>query len=135
MKGWFARVGQLLAPADEESARLVSKLGDGEGLRLSVTKVRSLDWHNMYFGCCRAIGLNCDPVRDEHSIDYELRIRAGHYDVMFVDGVEVRLPKRIAFDKLTSHEWAALWLSLDLAMQEHFHFDFDSWKRSGRRAA
>lgn len=130
-KGWFAKVGHgnLLAPADEPSSKLVASLGAGEGLVMSVKKVRSLYWHNMYFACCREIGRHCDPVRDEDSIDLELRIRAGHFTKTFIDGFEVRSPKRIAFDKMTAQEWAALWPSLDLAMQEHFHFDFEAWKR------
>lgn len=128
MKAWFARVKDMLMPADAASAKLVANMAEGEGLVMSVKKVRSLHWHRMYFGICREIGQNCDPVRDEGSIDYELRIRAGHYEVMFVDGIEVRYPKRIAFDKLDAHEWAALWPSLDLAMQEHFGFDHEAQK-------
>jgi len=132
MKSWFARPGQdlVLTPADEPSSKLVSRLAPGEGLVMNVLKVRSLEWHRMYFGCCREIGQNCDPVRDENSIDYELRVRAGHFDVMFVDGHEIRVPKRIAFDKLTSDQWAGLWPSLDLAMFETFGFDFEAWKNA-----
>lgn len=131
-KNWFARIGQelVLAPADAASSKLISKLTPGEGLVMSVLKVRSLEWHKLYFACCREIGQNCDPVRDENSIDYELRIRAGHYDVMFVNDHEVRVPKRIAFDKLTAQEWASLWPSLDLAMQGTFGFDFEAWKNA-----
>lgn len=128
MRGWFAKVGDRLAPADSTAAEIVRKMQAGEALMMSVTKVRSLQWHRLYFGCCRAIGENCDPPRNEDSIDAELRIRAGHYDVIFVDGHEVRVPKRIAFDKLTADQWAALWPSLDQAMQEGFGFDFEMWK-------
>lgn len=131
MKGWFAKVGNanLLAPADEPSSKLVAGLGAGEGLVMSVKKVRSLYWHNMYFAICTEIGKNCDPVRSKDSIDAELRVRAGHFDVLPGDGFQIRVPKRIAFDQMTAQEWAALWPSLDLAMQEHFHFDFEAWKR------
>jgi hypothetical protein len=131
MKGWFARVGStgFLVPACKASSEIVGRLGAGEGLVMSVKKVRSLSWHNMYFGCCRAIGQNCEPERDEDSIDAELRIRAGHFDVMFVEGHEIRVPKRIAFDKLSADEWANLWRKLDYAMQEGFGFDFEAWKR------
>lgn len=123
MKAWFAKAGDMLAAGCEESARLIRNLGPGEGVQMNAIKVRSLKWHKMYFACCREIGHNQEPQRDEDSIDYELRIRAGHYDVIYVDGIEVRYPKRIAFDKLTADQWAQLWQSLDLAMQEHFGFD------------
>lgn len=123
MSGWFAKVGDMLAAGCEESAKLIRNLGPGEGVYLSAKKIRSLKWHKMYFGICHEIGQNQDPVRDKDSIDCELRIRAGHYDVMFIDGHEIRYPKRIAFDKLTADQWAQLWPSLDLAMQERFGFD------------
>lgn len=132
MKHWFSRLGRNLIPADKRSERLVLSMADGEGLLLSTIRLRSVHWHNMYFGCCREIGKNCDPQRDEDSIDLDLRIRAGHYTVSFIDGIEIRSPKRIAFDKLTAQEWAGLWPSLDLAMQEHFGFDFEAWKRGDR---
>ena len=110
----------------------------------------------MYFGICRNIGDNQDPRRDESSIDYELRILAGHYDKMYLGknpaakflssilplvakvlppsmaiqlrelvtelarGLEVRVPKRIAFHKLSADEWGALWPSLELAIRENF---------------
>lgn len=123
MKAWFAKAGDMLAAGCEESAKLIRRLGPGEGVMMTAIRVRSLQWHRMYFACCREIGQNQEPARDEDSIDYELRIRAGHYDVIYVDGIEVRYPKRIAFDKLTADQWAQLWLSLDLAMQQHFDFD------------
>jgi hypothetical protein len=108
------------------------RLAPGEGLQLNAIKVRSLDWHKMYFGCCREIGRNQDPQRDEDSIDGELRIRAGHYEVIFVERREVLYPKRIAFDRLTADQWAQLWPSIDAAMLDGFGFDFEEWKKSGR---
>src|SRR5688572_10814531 len=123
MKAWFAKVGDALAAACDESAKLIRRLSHGEGVVMQAYRVRSLHWHRMYFGICRQIGENQDPQRDEDSIDCELRIRAGHYEVMFIDGHEIRYPKRIAFDKLSADQWAQLWPSLDLAMQERFGFD------------
>lgn len=113
-----------LVPADQEATETLDKLGDGECLLLRPVKVRSLHWHRMYFGICRVIGQNQDPARDESSIDMELRVLAGHYDVIHARKgnqlFEVRMPKRIAFDKLTADEWSALWPSLELAGRERF---------------
>lgn len=120
MKILLAKHGRGFLAAEEEAEKLHREMGAGEVMMLEVIRIRSLPWHRMYFGICREIGLNQDPQRDEDSIDYELRIRAGHYDVMFVDGLEVRTPKRIAFKKLTYDQWAALWPSLELAIREHF---------------
>jgi hypothetical protein len=116
----LVRKGRGFLPGDEAADELHRKMGDGEMITLKVLKIRNIAWHRMYYGICRDIGLNQDPQRDENSIDYELRIRAGHYDVMYVDGIEVRTPKRIAFDRLTGQEWEQLWPSLELAICEHF---------------
>jgi hypothetical protein len=124
MKLWLAKrrrddkVG--LVPTDDTSRAALARLGDGECVEVEIVRPRSLQWHRMYFGICRSIGENQDPPRDENSIDHELRVRAGHYDVMWVDGHECRVPKRIAFARLTADEWAELWPSLDLAIREHF---------------
>jgi hypothetical protein len=124
MKLWFAKVrrGEKagLIPTDEDSRALVNRLGDGECVQVEVIRPRSVPMHRMYFGICREIGLNQDPVRDEDSIDNELRILAGHYEVLWVAGHEVRYPKRIAFAKLTHDEWMQLWPSLELAINERF---------------
>lgn len=109
-----------LIPTDDQGASFIQKLVPGEIAFYSVLRPRSVRMHRLYFGLCRAIGKNQDPPRDESSIDYELRIRAGHYDVMIVDGHEARFPKRIAFDKLTHDEWMALWPRLEVAVIERF---------------
>lgn len=124
MKLWLAKVRRDnkvgLIPTDEESRTVISRLGDGECAQFAIVRPRSVQMNKMYFGICREIGKNQDPQRDEDSIDYELRIRAGHYEVMWVDGHECKFPKRIAFDKLTHDEWMELWPSLELAIREHF---------------
>lgn len=120
MKVWLAKHRLGFIATDEDSARLHRKMGEGECCLFKVVRVRSVPWHKMYFGICRSIGKNQDPQRDEDSIDYELRIHAGHYEVFYVGGVQCRRPKRIAFDQLTADEWAELWPSLELAIREHF---------------
>ena len=124
MKLWLAKVKRGdkvgLIPTDDQSRAVLSRMGDGECAEVELVRPRSLQWHRMYFGICREIGKNQDPQRDENSIDNELRVLAGHYDVMYVAGHEVRVPKRIAFAKLSGDEWAELWPSLELAICEHF---------------
>jgi hypothetical protein len=136
MKLWLAKrrrddkVG--LVPTDDASRAALGRLGDGECVEVEIIRPRSLQWHRMYFGICRAIGENQDPTRDEGSIDHELRVRAGHYDLMWIDGHECRVPKRIAFARLTADEWAELWPSLDLAIREHFGEEYiDGLARTG----
>lgn len=124
MKIWVAKVSREnkvgLIATDDDGKRLLNRMGDGECAEIEIVRPRSLQWHRMYFGICRTIGQNQDPPRDEASIDYELRVLAGHYDVMFVGGHEVRVPKRIAFAKLSGDQWSELWPSLELAINERF---------------
>lgn len=124
MKLWLAKVQRGakvgLIPTDDESRAVLGRLGEGECAEFEIVRPRSLPMHRMYFGICREIGKNQDPVRDENSIDYELRLLAGHYDVYHFDGHEVRVPKRIAFAHLTHDQWMELWPSLELAIRERF---------------
>lgn len=124
MKLWLAKItGRTsvgLIPTDDMSRTVLRRMGEGECAQVELVRPRSLSWHKMYFGICRDIGENQDPQRDEDSIDAELRIRAGHFYVLQIDGHDCRYPKRIAFDKLSADEWAALWPSLELAIREHF---------------
>lgn len=120
MSAWFYKKGNSLVPTDEEGRHGLEKLGDGECIEVTIVRPRSLQWHRMYFGICKLIGENQDPQRDADSIDYELRIRSGHYDVITIDGHEVRVPKRIAFAKLSAERWAALWPQFELAISTRF---------------
>jgi hypothetical protein len=124
MKLWLAKVQRNnkvgLIPTDDKSRAVLGRMEDGECAQVELVRPRSVPMHRMYFGICSQIGENQDPPRSEDSIDYELRIRAGHYEVMWIDGHECKYPKRIAFDKLTHDEWMELWPSLELAIREHF---------------
>lgn len=124
MKLWLAKVHRGkkvgLIPTDEIAAKIIANMSDGECAQVEFVRPRSAPWHRMYFGICREIGFNQDPQRTEDSIDSELRVRGGHYEVLLMDGHEVRVPKRIAFAKLSADEWAELWPSLELAIRERF---------------
>jgi hypothetical protein len=124
MRLWLVKVtGRTsvgLIPTDDIAKRILSRMEDGECAQVELVRPRSVPMHRMYFGICRQIGENQDPQRTEASIDAELRVRAGHYEVMLIDGHECRIPKRIAFDKLSHDEWMELWPSLELAIREHF---------------
>ena len=124
MRIWLAKVRREnkvgLIPTDEAARAILSRMGDGECCRVDLIRPRSVPWNKMYFGICRSIGENQEPPRTESSIDNELRIRAGHFEILWVDGHECRVPKRIAFDQLSADEWSELWPSLELAVRETF---------------
>jgi hypothetical protein len=126
------RVG--LVPTDQEAVDALCKMGDGECALFKMVRPRSLPWHRKYFAICGEIGKNQDPPRDKDSIDYELRVLGGHYEVMYArkgnELYEVRTPKRLAFDKLTAEQWEAVYPSLELAGRERFgneYWDNNTW--------
>lgn len=124
MKMYLAKVskgGKIgFVPADDAATTELAKLGDGEVIECSIIRPRSIQWNRMYWALCRTIGENQDPERDEDSIDAELRILAGHFDVMYVGNHEVRVPKRIAFDKLDADGWAKYWQKVEQAVAYRF---------------
>jgi len=128
MKLWLAKVereGKLgLIPTDDHSRALLGRMANGECAEFDIRRPRSVQWNRMYWGMCREIGENQDPQRDEDSIDSELRILAGHYELMFLDGHEVRVPRRLAFDKMDADEWADYWQRVELAISERFGSEY-----------
>lgn len=127
---WMAKVARGhkvgLIPTDDESRSFVTKLGDGECIEMRAVRVRSLPMHRRFFAILRSIGENQDPPRDEEDILGELKVLAGHYRTIFASDpqtgatFEVRMPKSIAFHRLTHDEWMALWPSLEAAGIERF---------------
>lgn len=120
MSAWFHKKGRALVPSDDEGIKGLMRMGDGECVLVTIVRPRSVSWHRKYMAICQSIGENQDPPRDKDSIDLELRIRSGHYDVTFIDGFEVRSPKRLAFAKLSAEQWEALWPSIEQAICEHY---------------
>lgn len=161
MKAWLCKVTREhrvgLIPTDDAGRELLAKMEHGECAEFAIIRPRSIQWHRLYFALCRTIGENQDPPRDESSIDYELRILSGHYEVMRLggahpgadllrrvhtlvgrmlpalvrqslealitqlsQGTEVRVPKRIAFDRMTGDEWAEYWKKAEQAIVVRF---------------
>lgn len=125
------RIG--LVPCDQESTEELDRLGDGEAAMFSMKRPRCLPAFRWWWATCAEIGRNQDPQRDRESICAELKVLAGHFIVVpleGVDGVQIRMPKSIAFDKLTEEQWRDLLPSLELAGRERFgntYFDRGAW--------
>jgi hypothetical protein len=109
-----------LIPTDDESAALLRRLGQGECVEVELTRPRSVQWNRMYWALCRTIGENQDPARDEDSIDAEIRILAGHYEVMHFGDHEVHVPKRLAFSRMDADQWAEYFKKAEIAISERF---------------
>lgn len=128
MKLWLAKVAGRksvgLIPTDDIATKVLSRMADGECVQIELVRPRSVQWHRLYWGLCRQIGDNQDPARDEDSIDAEIRILSGHFETIFVAGHEVRMPKRIAFNKMSADEWAFYWQKAELAVSERFGYEY-----------
>lgn len=118
MSAWFHKKGMSLHPSDEHGLKGLLRMGDGECVLVSVVRPRVASELRRYFAICTEIGENMDPPRDKDSVDLELRVRSGHYDVIFIEGHEVRVPKRLAFEKLSQDDWEAYWQRVELAISE-----------------
>lgn len=125
---WFAKVrrGEKagLIPTDEDSRTLVNRLADGECVQVRIVRPRSVQWNKLYWSLCDTIGENQDPQRTKESIDSEIRILSGHYEVMTVAGQPVCVPNRIAFDQLTADEWAEYFQKAEVAIAQRFGSEY-----------
>jgi len=134
VKLWMARVHRGdklgLIPTDEAGRKALSKMVDGECVEVEIIRPRSLPMHKRLFAILTDIGENSTPNRDPEDILDELKILAGHYEVMHVRDpesgsiFEVRRPKSIAFARLTHDEFMRLWPSLEQAGIERFGYEF-----------
>lgn len=125
---WFHKVNGrtqagLLAD-DEEGRSLLARMGDGECCMVKIIRPRSVQWNKLYWSLCQTIGENQDPQRTKESIDAEVRILSGHYEVMHVGAHEVRVPNRIAFDHMDGDEWAEYFMKAEIAIAERFGSEY-----------
>ena len=125
---WFHKVNGrtqagLLAD-DEEGKALLARMGDGECCMVKIIRPRSVQWNKLYWSLCQTIGENQDPQRTKESIDSEVRILSGHYEVMHVAGHRVCVPNRIAFDHMTADEWSEYFQKAEIAIAQRFGSEF-----------
>ena len=127
---WFKRVGDALYGVDEKSEKSIRRLAQGECVELEMKRSRSPQWNRLYWACCTEIGLNQDPERDEESISDEIKILAGHYNIVPISGTEfeVRSPKHINFRAMNHDQWVEYFDKADRVMLEHFKFDSHAFK-------
>lgn len=117
MPEWFRRIGDTLMPCDETALAALRKLKDQQAVRLHIDRVRSPEWHRLYFKRCAVIGENLGLSTD--AVDAKTRMMAGHVELAGQwEGRDLLVPARIAFDKLSADGWNAIWLGLEKAHEE-----------------
>lgn len=117
MPEWFRRCGDSLVPDNEDAMCALKKLQEGKPTRLHIDRVRSPEWHRLYFKRCAVIGENLGLSTD--AVDAKTRMMAGHVELAGQwEGRDLLVPARIAFDKLSANGWNAIWLGLEKAHEE-----------------
>jgi hypothetical protein len=124
VSAFFHKRGMALHPSDEAALKGLMRMGDGECVLVSVVRPRCANELRRYYAICQSIAENQDPPRDKDSIDHELRIRSGHYDVLLIEGHEIRTPKRIAFDKMSQEQWISYWERVEACVAQHFGVEY-----------
>lgn len=128
-KQLFARHGMALVPADDKAVKAIKRLAAGECVTLMMERSRSPQWHRWFMGGCASIAENSDEPLTTHAVKEALKLFAGHVELVQSKSGEVfKVPRSIAFEKLTQDEWATIWPALDQAARDHFRFDFQLFR-------
>jgi hypothetical protein len=125
MKIFLARHGDSLVSTDEESLRVIRRIGEGECQYFKRIAVRDGVAHRRYWGLMRLIANNVDqieidrirgvpvymPVFNEQNAHTAMKLCTGHYDTLPLGGSHyaVRVPKATNFEDMTPDEWLAYW--------------------------
>ncbi len=117
MPAWFKRSGDTFVPADEEARTAMRKVKEGKPTQLHIDRVRSPEWHRLYFKRCAVIAENTGLSTD--AVDAKTRMMAGHVELAGQwEGRDLFVPARIAFDKLSADGWQSSWIGLEKAHEE-----------------
>lgn len=98
----LTRRGDALVPVDEEDREVVSRLREGEPLRVDIKARRNVRQHRLYWALVRLLQKNTDLWGSEEAASDSLKLAAGHVDqVMNPLTGEIQLkPRSIAFEKM-----------------------------------
>ncbi len=123
MKIWLARHHESLVCTDEESLRVIRRLGEGECQCFERIAVRDPVAHRRYWGLMTMIGHHVDrieidrirkepvymPIFSKDNAHTAMKLCTGLYDTLPVGGTAyaVRVPKSTTFKEMTPDEWLA----------------------------
>jgi hypothetical protein len=119
MKG----AGNVLVPADEESAEQVAKLKLGQGMKVKLTQARNLKFHQKFFCLLNYAFDAWEPTerkyqgiivkKEKKRFRGDIIVLAGHYNTSLDMNGEVRLtPKSISFAKMNQETFDAMYSSV-----------------------
>lgn len=139
---WFARSGHSLIATDDDSQKVIERLGDGECKAFKPIGVRDPIEHRRYWVTMTLVGKHCrrieidrlgkQPVymrihckEDAHTA---MKLCTGLYDTLPVGGTDyaIRVPKSTDFERMTPEEWAAYWPKVIDVLVEKAAPEFDN---------
>jgi hypothetical protein len=122
---WLARHQDSLIATDEESLRVIRRLGPGECQCFNRVAVRDPVAHRRYWGLMTMIAHHVDrieidrirkdpvyiPIFTKDNAHTAMKLCTGHYDTLPVGGTAyaVRVPRSTNFEDMSPDEWAAYW--------------------------
>lgn len=100
--GLFAHTLGALRPADDASAEIIKGLGQGELVKVDVTRPRNLGHHRLFWALMSLLHQNLpDDKRAEYPTIKRLvtffKIATGHVETFLIDGREITVPLSISF--------------------------------------
>lgn len=121
-KVWFARAGNFLAATDEQSLKLIRRLGEGEEMPFKALRPRSLKWHKRYWCMVSRISDHISefnislgnvpamiPIQSPYDLHTAIKLVTGHCITQHIKGTPyvLRIPKPTDFESMSADEWEA----------------------------
>lgn len=118
---YFARAGDFLVSTDEDSLKIIRKLGDGEESAFKPLRVRSLKWHKRYWVMMDQVWPHLQeidislgpkpammPITSKDDLHTAIKLITGFCTTNHIAGTPyvLRVPKSTNFDSMTADEWA-----------------------------
>jgi hypothetical protein len=93
-------------PSDYENAKKI-KVGDEQ--QFTCKKIRSTQFHRLYFALIRLMFEFQNQIKDEYTFRKYVEMKSGYYTITETEHGTMILPKSIAFDKLDAIEFGELY--------------------------
>lgn len=103
----LAKRGGVLAPVDDADRELVSRLREGEPVRVEIKARRNVKRHRLYWRLMQILFENTDAWPSAESASDSIKIAVGHVE-QIADAItgEIHLrPKSISFERMEESEF------------------------------
>lgn len=102
---YLTRTMRGFEPDDDDARRSLGRIPVGTTVRCEIVKPRSVTQLRRYWAMCALVAENHAELHTREQVDQALRLLTGHVDLVQVGEHTLRLPRRIAFAKLSQDEW------------------------------